>query len=114
MKAMLQDTSMPSCTCASTHTHTYTHTHTRTHARTHTGLQPRNARRLTRVGTTVRRADPDTIRGLKKDPVCRARTFQQQPVSSVEAVLLARSDTRGGRKDQLSLTAAGLLWKGGL
>ena len=31
MKAMLQDTSMPSCTCASTHARTHTHTNTHTH-----------------------------------------------------------------------------------
>ena len=54
------------------HTDTHTHTDTQTHTHTHAGLQPRNACRLTCAGTTGRRADPDTIRGLTKDSVCWA------------------------------------------
>ena len=54
------------------HAQLRTRTHRHTHTHTHTDLQPKNARRLTCVGTTGRRADPDTVRGLTKDSVCQA------------------------------------------
>ena len=110
MQAILQDTSMPSCTHA--HTHTDTHTHTHTHTRwpaTEECVQADLCRHNRPQGGP--RYHPGPHKGLG---VLGHRTFQQQPVSSVEAVLLAHSDTRDGRKDQFPLTAPGLLWKAGL